>query len=237
MIILHQSPAAWGVANVSPFCLKLESYLRMAGVPYTARLADFRKAPKGKIPFIEEDGKVLGDSQLIIEHLQRKQGNALDASLSVEDATQGHLVRRMLEESIYWHILYERWAKDEGWRSYKPIFEAIFPPVIGKVVVPMIRRKVVKALHAQGLGRHRPEEIAEMGKADVAAVAVVLGSKPFLLGEHPTSFDAVAYAFLVSITAFPVDSPFRRFTLEQQNLVRYIDRFQQRFFTGWSPPP
>jgi len=236
MITLHQTPAAWGVANVSPFCLKLETYLRMTGVPYTARLADFRKAPKGKVPFIEEEGKMLGDSQLIIEHLKQKHGDALDARLSKEELAQGHILRRMLEESTYWHIIQERWASEEGWKSYKPIFLGIVPPVIGHVVVPGIRRKVIQALRAHGLGRHQPEEILALGKADVSAVATMLGDKPFLFGEQPTSFDAVVYAFIVSITAFPVDSPFKRFTQEQRNLVRLVDHFQQRYFANWSPP-
>jgi glutathione S-transferase len=236
VIVLHQGPAAWGIGNTSPFCLKLESYLRMAGLPYTARAADFRKAPKGKIPFIEEDGKLLGDSQFIIEHLQQKHGDALDAKLGAEDKAKGHLVRRMLEESTYWHIVYERWAREEGWRINRPIFEALFPPVVGKVVPSLIRRKVIQGLRAQGLGRHPPADILEMGKADISALATLLGDKPFLLGEQPSSFDATVYAFLASITAFPVDSAFRRFTLEQKNLVRYVERFQQRFFANGTPP-
>jgi glutathione S-transferase len=236
MITLHQAPAAWGVANVSPFCLKLETYLRMTGVPYTARAADFRKAPKGKIPFIEVEGKVLGDSQLIIDHLKQKHGDALDARLGKEDMVRGHMLRRMLEESTYWHIIHERWAREEGWQSYKPIFLGIFPPVVGHVVVPAIRRKVIQALRAHGLGRHRPEEILELGKADVSAVATMLGDKPFLFGEQPTSFDAVVYAFIASITAFPVDSAFKRYTQEQQNLVRYVERCHQRYYANWSPP-
>ncbi|WP_224371942.1 glutathione S-transferase family protein [Hyalangium versicolor] len=236
MIILHQGPAAWGVANISPFCLKLESYLRMTGLPYKARLADFGKAPKGKIPFIEEDGKYLGDSQLIIEHLQGKHGGSMDAKLSAENRARGHLVRRVLEESVYQHILQERWASDDGWRVYKPVFEGFFPPVVGAVAAPLIRRKVVQGLHRQGLGRHQTEEILEMGKEDLSAVATVLGDKPFLLGDSPTSFDATVYAFIASILVFPLDTPLRRFTQEQKNLVQYVDRFQQRFFANWSPP-
>ena len=34
MITLHQPPRAWGMPNVSPFCVKLETYLRMTGVEY-----------------------------------------------------------------------------------------------------------------------------------------------------------------------------------------------------------
>ncbi|HLL01056.1 MAG TPA: glutathione S-transferase family protein [Myxococcaceae bacterium] len=235
MIILHQPPGAFGVTSLSPFCIKLECYLKMAGLPYTARKADFRKAPKGKVPFIEEDGQMLGDSQLIIEHLKRKHGDPLDAKLSPEQLATGHLVRRALEDSLYWNIGYERWVDEEGWRVYRPLFEAMFPPVVGKVVVPMIRRDVRRALKAQGLLRHRPEEIVEQGKADVSAVATVLGDKAFLLGEAPTSFDATLYAFIKSIIAFPVDSPLKRFTLAQPNLVRYCERFEQRYFPDAKP--
>jgi glutathione S-transferase len=232
MITLHKGPAAFGVSDISPFCLKLESYLRMAGISYTARMADFGKAPKGKIPFIEEDGSYLGDSQLIIEHLKRKHGDTLDAKLGAEDIAKGHLVRRVLEESIYWHIIQERWVSQEGWRIYKPIFETFFPPVVGKLLTPMVRRGVGKAIRTQGLGRHRPEEILEMGKADVSAVAAVLGDKPFLLGDNPTSFDAALYAFIASILMFPVDSPLRTYTQGQQNLARYCERIQKRYFAN-----
>ncbi|WP_375766706.1 glutathione S-transferase family protein [Archangium gephyra] len=232
MLTLHKGPAAFGLSDVSPFCLKLECYLRMAGIPYTGKPAAFGKAPKGKIPFIEEDGSFLGDSQLIIEHLKRKHGDTLDAKLSAEQVAQGHLVRRMLEDSFYWHIIHERWLAEEGWRLYKPVFEALFPPVAGKLIVPMIRRGVGKAMHTQGLGRHRPEELLEMGKADVSAVATVLGDKPFLLGESPSSFDATLYAFIASILEFPVDSPLRKYTQGQQNLVRYCERLKQRYFAG-----
>ncbi|MCY1076182.1 glutathione S-transferase family protein [Archangium lansingense] len=232
MITLHKGPAAFGVSDISPFCLKLETYLRMTGIPYTPKPAAFGKAPKGKIPFIEEDGSYLGDSQFIIEHLKRKHGNTLDAKLSTEDLAKGHLVRRTLEDSLNWVILQERWISDDGWRVYKPIFEALFPPVVGKAIVPLIRRGVGKAMQAHGMGRHRPEEILEMGKADVSAVAAVLGDKPFLLGDHPTSFDATLFAFILSILAFPVDSPLRKHTQGQQNLVRYCERFQQRYFAN-----
>jgi glutathione S-transferase len=142
----------------------------------------------------------------------------------------------MLEENTYWHIVHVRYVLDEAWSVYRPCFESLFPPVVGKIVPTMIRRKTLKALHAQGLGRHQPAEVLEMGKHDISVLATVLGDKPFLLGEQPTSFDATVYAFLASITAFPVDSPFRRFVLEQKNLVQYVDRFQQRFFANWSPP-
>ena len=53
MITLYQTPVAWGMPNLSPFCFKLESYLRMAGLPYTAKLAQLPHAPKGKVPYVD----------------------------------------------------------------------------------------------------------------------------------------------------------------------------------------
>ena len=33
MIVLHQFGAAFGVPNPSPFCIKLECFLKMSGLP------------------------------------------------------------------------------------------------------------------------------------------------------------------------------------------------------------
>jgi glutathione S-transferase len=75
MIKLHQFPLVFG-RNVSPFALKLETWLRLAGLPY--ELVPTRnpgQGPKGKLPFIvDDDGTVVADSSLIIEHLVRTRG-------------------------------------------------------------------------------------------------------------------------------------------------------------------
>lgn len=33
-LIVHHLPGAWGLPSVSPFCLKLDTYLRMVGLPF-----------------------------------------------------------------------------------------------------------------------------------------------------------------------------------------------------------
>lgn len=79
MIKVYQFAPAWGLPNASPFCMKLETYLRMADIPYEiVPNADVRKAPKGKMPYIKHEGKVIGDSGLIIEYLKSVYGDKLD---------------------------------------------------------------------------------------------------------------------------------------------------------------
>jgi glutathione S-transferase len=235
MITLYQTPVAWGTPNLSPFCIKLESYLRMVGLPYEVKPANLRKAPKGKVPYIDMDGIVMGDSGFIIEHLKQKHGDLLDAKLTPEQLAIGHTIRRMLEESTYWNIVYMRWVDDAGWKAYVPVLETMLPVVVGNVMLPVLRRGMFKTLHAQGTGRHTLEEVEHLGKQDITALATLMGNKPFLLGDTPTSFDATVYAFLVGIIAFPVDSEFKQHTLSQGNLVEYCARFKSRYFSNWKP--
>ena len=117
MITLHQFGPAFGLRTASPFGLKLEAYMRLAGIPY--RVEHFAgnpsKAPKGKIPFItDDDGRQMGDSALIIEHLVEKHGDKLDAHLTPAERAAGHALRRMTEEGLYFAILYSRWIDDAG---------------------------------------------------------------------------------------------------------------------------
>ena len=58
-IVLHQPPRAWGTPNISPFCAKLETYLRMTEIPYSIGKFSRSKAPKGKVPFIEISGSYM----------------------------------------------------------------------------------------------------------------------------------------------------------------------------------
>lgn len=237
MITLYQTPVAWGTPNLSPFCFKLESYLRMTGLPYEVKLASLAQAPKGKVPYVEIDGKLMGDSQFIIEYLKGKHGDTLDAKLTPEQLAIGHSVRRMLEECTYWYIVYMRWVDEPGWRAYIPVVESMVPGVVGgPVPLQLLRQKFMGILHDQGTGRHSMDEVQKLAKEDITTVATFMGTKPFLLGDAPTSFDAVVYSFLVSIIANPVDTELKQHTLSQENLVRYCARFKQRFFSTWKPP-
>ena len=70
MIKLYQYLPAFGLPNASPFCMKLETYLRMAGLPFEAPVVSLRelgRAPKGKMPYIEDGVRIPADSTFIME--------------------------------------------------------------------------------------------------------------------------------------------------------------------------
>ena len=37
MLTLYQFERTWGIPNLSPFCCKIETYLRMANIDYTIK--------------------------------------------------------------------------------------------------------------------------------------------------------------------------------------------------------
>src|SRR5512141_2481374 len=110
MITLYQFARTWGLPNLSQFCVKLETYLRMNKIPYRIVETLPLKAPRGKLPFIDNDeGYRIADSRLILHHLQSKYGNHQDASVSPEDQATAKSSQRLLEEHLYWISMVTRW--------------------------------------------------------------------------------------------------------------------------------
>lgn len=228
-VILHQPPGRWGEPSMSPFCMKLECWLRLSGIPFEIRPIDMRKAPKGKMPYVTlPDGSLLGDSQLVIEHLSRTHGVDLDAHLTDVQRATARTVRRMLEEATYFVGIYGRWIDDEGWTHTKPAMATLMPAPIA-LLLPMIRRSVIKNVRGQGTGRHARDEIYALGRADWDAIATMLGDGPYFFGERPSSIDAVLYGFEEAALAHPGDLPSKQHMLASPRLVAHRDRMRTHF--------
>lgn len=232
MITLHQPPGAWGLPSLSPFCVKLEAYFKLAGVPYQVKGANPQRSPKGKVPYVRfEDGTVMGDSQLVVEACKARFGDPLDGGLSAAARATGHLVRRTLEEGTYFALVWDRWTTERNWPAQVEAFRPLFPNAfVAAFAMPMIRNKVRSSLQAQGTGRHAEAEIVAMASADFEAVSTILGGGPWLLGERPTSFDATVFGMCSAIHRHPVDGPMQAALRAHPNLVAYVDRVQAELF-------
>lgn len=231
MITLYQFASVWGLPNPSPFCFKVENYLRMTDLPFEIRSGDVRKAPKGKLPYIDEDGTIVADSTHIIEHLKRKHGDKLDADLSDQQRAMAHLIRRTLEEGYYWYVVTWRWADDAGFElANRDLLRPNLPPILRSVLPGVIRKGVVKQLRAQGTGRHTRAEIEEGAEADLTALSTLLGDQPFFLGDAPTSIDASAYAFLALSLWAPPPGKLEAMMKKRPNLVAYCERMKARYY-------
>ncbi len=71
-VVLHMFRRSKIKPNGSPFCLKLETYLRAAGIDYEEDFEMPLSADKAKSPWITFEKKDISDSQMCIDHLAEK---------------------------------------------------------------------------------------------------------------------------------------------------------------------
>ncbi len=237
MVTVYKLGPAWGLPDISPFVVKLETYLRLAGIPYATKMGDPRKAPKKKIPYIDYEGAVLGDTRFIIEHIETKRGVSLDARLTPKDRAVATAFQSMIEEHLYFAMVYERWQLDANWERLAPTIRGLLskagtPAPLAAVLARLVRKGMLKEVYAQGTGRHSPPEVGRIGERLVGALSEQLGDGPFFSERRPSTIDASAYAFLVGLLETPFEGPVRDATARKENLKAYVGRIKQRYWAS-----
>jgi glutathione S-transferase len=231
MITLWQFVPAMGVPNASPFCMKVETWLRLAGLQYRTRKALApRQAPLGKLPYVEYQGRKIPDSSCILRELSAAQGVDLDAALDPRSLAIAHACSRMVEEHLYWVMVYARWIDPAHWMQLKRAFFAGLPAVARGPVAALVRRKMVRDARGHGLALHPAQEIYRRGAEDIAALAALLGEQPYMMGPQTTTLDATVYAFLANCWEVTLDTPLKAAVGQHPNLVSYCARMKLRCF-------
>lgn len=232
-LTLHQLPPGFGEPfSVSPFCAKLEAYFRLAGVDYEVGPPKLPSAPKKKVPFIRHEGGLLADSQLIIEWSKATHGDPLDGELTDAQRDTGLMVQRVVENHLYFVLVHSRWLDEAGWVHQKAQLREFVPAPANLFVPALIRRSLRKQLYQQGVARHSLEDLYRWGAADLGAVSRVLGEKPFLLGDSPTSFDCAAFGQISGVLATRSDNALTLAARGIDNLVAWERRMRDRL--DWS---
>ena len=137
----------------------------------------------------------------------------------------------MLEERTYFVGVYGRWV--EGFHN---VFKYIIPiPWPMQVLIsPLIKRRIHGTLHGQGIGRHTPAEIHAFARKDLEAVATILGTKPYLLGDRITTYDASVFGILGNFYHCPFNPPEKTLLhTEFPTLQAYILRVKAAVYPDW----
>jgi len=229
-IKLFQFPRMFGIPNLSPFCCKLETWLRIAQIPYeVVDTPDPRKGPKGKLPFIEDDGVRIADSSRIIDHLVRTRGVDPDAHLDAGQRSIALLVQRTLEEHYAFVLAYTHLLRDEGFRHTRTRFNSV-PAIMRPLVSSMVQRQIRDLLWKQGILRHSDEKIVEAALRDWRAVLAAMSEGPFFFGDEAAGVDAIVFGTLATTVLTPIESPIRDFLRSQPGCLTYAERMREQFF-------
>lgn len=234
-IILYGFSARFGAPSSSPFDIKTEVQLKMMGLAYEKAIGNYNDAPKGKLPFISDQGTIVADSTLIRFHLEQKYGVDLDARLSDEQRARAWATERLVEDNLYWAMVWSRWALEENFeKGPARIFDQM-PAEIQDAARQKQRAAVLGYLHGQGLGRHTAGEIAAITKRGYWALSTLLGDKLYMMGDHPCGLDASVFGQLASALTDFFDSPVREAVVAFPNLIEYNRRMMARFFPIYPP--
>jgi hypothetical protein len=220
MITLYSYPGLFGVADNNAYGVKVYAFLKLAGLPFAhEHLFDASAAPRGQLPYIEDEDETIGDSDTIITHLIRRHGLMIDAGLGETERDVDLLIGRMLDD-LYWVMSYSRWQDDAFWPAFR---EALLSqhPVLTDEALDQARDYNFKRYFFQGIGRFAPAAVYARGLADLKALADLVPRDGWLHGPGPRSIDAAIYGFLANIWFYPIETPLRRYLAARAHLVRH----------------
>lgn len=223
MLTLYSYPPLFGVADNNGYGLKVYAYLRLAKLPFRhVHVFDASAAPRAQLPFLDNDGVHIGDSDTIIAHLGARHGAALDAALDGPQRRLNLMVNRLLDD-LYWVMSYSRWKDEQYWPAFRDAFLREHPQ-LGERDLLEARAYNAKRYHFQGIGRYEPEEVYARGLADLDALGSLVPACGYVYGAGPTGIDAALYGFIANIWYYDIDTPLKRFVGAHERLRRHCAR-------------
>jgi len=241
LVYLVQFTRAKCVPSTSPFCLKVETYLRMADIDYE-NISELSKASsKGQKPFIELNGEQVADSTFIIDHLAKRfNKDKMEANLSPLEKATAYAFERMIEDALFWQMLHMR-SKDVYTSTLGP--ESMGPGLPAyvrygsSIIAPLFARKLNTKLFHQGAGRNTVEENTQLAMKNLRAFSTYLGTKKYMCGDNVTRYDAAAFGHLSQLYFTPMVTPVITFLKEDKecaNIGEYLKRIKSTFWPDWT---
>jgi len=238
VVYLCQFPICPSVRSISPFALKLETWLRLTGIKYE-NIHTMKFSKKGQIPYIELNGEQIPDSNVIIQRLKEKFQVDPDKDISETDLAMGHAATVMMENHtahIGFHYRYghhmENFLKTLKCAEYISAehISAKAIKIWGRVQPFLTRFR--SYLH--GIGRHENSDIWEMSFKDLAALSSWLGTKQYFHGSQPSTVDCMLFGHLAQFLFIDIGFPQKTFMEAKcPNLVELVDRVKLQFWGDW----
>ena len=235
VVYLCQFPLCPSVRSISPFALKLETWLRLANIKYE-NIFTMRFHPKThQIPYIELNGESLSDSNLIISKLTEQFGVSLDNDLTREQLAMSHAATSMVENYTAQTGFHYRYGYNmarfveflklaEYFNSQRAVsFWTRFQPFSTRL-----------RNHLSGLSRVENATVWSLASKDLAALSAWLGDKQFFHGSNPSSVDCMLFGQLAQFLYIDIGFPQKTFIeSECRNLVEFVARMKEKYWSDW----
>jgi len=233
VVVLHQFQRCTHAPHLSPFAIKLETWLRMANIKYVIDNDEPKSASKGKCPWITINGIELSDSELIIDYLTQHFNQPVPDTLSARDRGIGRAVQLMLDEHTILVVAYKRYQIDRMKHALQWVKLPKPMLVIGWLMWPYIMHRIKEFFYVVGMGRYSEEEAMFLMFRELRALEDIIGEKQFLLADTPTIYDAAVFAELTQVIYCCAPEVERRVRETHAPLVQYHERVKAKYWSDW----
>jgi glutathione S-transferase len=229
-ITLYAGGPQFGLPEVSPYVTKAEVQLQIAGLAYTKVPGSREASPKGQLPYADIDGRMIADSHFIRLTIEQEFGIDLDAGLDARDRGHAWAIERMLENHFGWICGQARFMIPANFAKGPARWFDQAPEAVRDQLRADLQQAVADRIYAVGISRHNEEEVLNLATRTLDALRDQLGDKAYLMADHATSVDAIAFAVLASTLTPFFDSPLRRLIESYPTLVAYEHRMMAQFY-------
>jgi len=242
IIYLYQYSRNTLLPSLSPTCLKVETWLRLAGLKY--KNVDNRmlcRSKKGQLPIVELEGEDIAHNN-IIKQLGLRFQKDLDADLSNDQKIMSDHMTSTIENHMYWVLAWWRSNHpDEVITGYRINLQhaqgSWIPNIILKFIYKFVyARSRARVMRIQGMGTHSPNEMNEFAHNDLKLLSEVLADKPFFFGDKPATLDVSVFSILAQVhfISQEVRFPLRDYVqVNCTNLVGHVYRMKDMCFPDW----
>ncbi|XP_064598313.1 uncharacterized protein LOC135464722 [Liolophura sinensis] len=224
------------VPSISPFALKLETWLRMMDIPYKTIPSKTPSTKTKQFPFVYLNGEEICDSNLIIRKLSDHFCKPIDSHLSqVEKAISLSFIR-MVEEHTFQAYIWYRYvhASTDFWGCFN--FSDQGADVVKRYsfVENVVKENVTQKSWHHGIGRKSADDIYAIAEADLEAMSSFLADKDFMMGDKTSLVDCALFGHFVQLFYIPFNFPPKiHAETKCPNLVSFTNRMRDRFFPDW----
>ena len=250
-LILHRWPSAWGLPSLSPECVAVETYLRLAGLRFTCEDCKTPYAsPSGQLPALDQCDDIVGDdagdkkdtsrdhtgvlaARRIADHLSKKVANLDSHVVSQTDRANLTAFLALVEAKLATATAHYTWIDRDRFATHtRKAYGAAFPAPLSYIIPWLWRSRALKRLGDAGDGSSNDAHIRKGAYDAYSALSQRLkdGRDRYFFGSKPTSLDAIAFAHLSYHALSPVGDRLRDEFSKFPNLVEYVERVRKVTF-------
>ncbi|CAL4059754.1 unnamed protein product [Meganyctiphanes norvegica] len=232
VVLLHQFWRGKYCPNLSPFALKVETFLRLNNIKYVVDDKSPMSVKHHKCPWITLNGEDICDSEFIIEHLRNYFSIDLDKKLDEQKKATLETARLAADEYLFWCVITWRYYQDRCVTFMKSQTFSRFWSTAFPLFMP---RGIKHKAGQQGMGLYSNEEVYQICKKTCKTFSSFLGEQPFFGGDEPCTADCAIFGQLAQLMWNAPGSRYEALITDVfPNLGQYCLRMKLKVYPNWN---